>query len=97
MQHPTWEIVDANISLVGENTPLLSYTSNRNMVYLNSISTPKNGTTGEVIYVEDMNDLQRVSVKGKIIYTEINAPEIYTEGVLKKVPWVYSVMTTPTI
>lgn len=84
LQHPTWEIVDANISLVGENTPLLSYTSNRNMVYLNSISTPKNGTTGEVIYVEDMNDLQKVSVKGKIIFTEINAPEIYTEGVLKK-------------
>lgn len=84
LQHPTWEIVDANISLVGENTPLLSYTSNRNMVYLNSISTSKNGTTGEVIYVEDMNDLQKVSVKGKIIFTEINAPEIYTEGVLKK-------------
>ena len=84
LQHPTWEIVDANVSLVGENTPLLSYTSNRNMVYLNSISTSKNGTTGEVIYVEDMNDLQKVSVKGKIIFTEINAPEIYTEGVLKK-------------
>jgi hypothetical protein len=84
LQHPTWEIVGANISLVGENTPLLSYTSNRNMVYLNSISTSKNGTTGEVIYVEDMNDLQKVSVKGKIIFTEINAPEIYTEGVLKK-------------
>jgi hypothetical protein len=82
--HPTWEILDANITLVGENTPLLSYTSNRNMVYLNSISTPKNGTTAEVIYVEGIDDLQKISVKGKIIFAGINAPEIYTEGVLKK-------------
>ena len=59
LQHPTWEILDANVTLVGENNPLLSYTSNRNMVYLNSISTPKNGTTAEVIYVKDLDELQR--------------------------------------
>ncbi|SMG44134.1 M28 family peptidase [Arenibacter troitsensis] len=82
--HPTWEIVDASISLVGENTPLVSFSSNRNMVYINSISTPKNGTTAEVIYVEDIDELQRISVKGKIIFTETNATDIYKEGVLKK-------------
>ena len=84
LHHPTWEIVDASISLVGENTPLVSFSSNRNMVYLNSISTPKNGTTAEVIYVEDIDELQRISVKGKIIFTETNATDIYKEGVLKK-------------
>lgn len=84
LQHPTWEIVDASISLVGENTPLVSFSSNRNMVYINSISTPKNGTTAEVIYVEDIDELQRISVKGKIIFTETNAADIYKEGVLKK-------------
>ena len=84
LQHPTWEIVDANVTLIGENNPLLSYTSNRNMVYLNSISTPSNGTTAEVIYVKDINDLQSISVKGKIIFTETQATEIYKEGVLKK-------------
>ncbi len=84
LQHPTWEILDANISLVGENTPLLSFSSNRNMVYINSISTPKNGLTSEVIYVEGIDDLQRISVKGKIIFTETNATDIYKEGVLKK-------------
>ncbi len=84
MEHPTWEIVDANIALVDEDTPLLSYTSNRNMVYLNSISTPSKGTTAEVIYVKDLDDLQKISVKGKIIFTEKNGPETYMEGVLKK-------------
>ncbi|MDX1769539.1 MAG: DUF4910 domain-containing protein [Arenibacter troitsensis] len=84
LHHPTWEIVDASISLVGENTPLVSFSSNRNMVYLNSISTPKNGTTAEVIYAEDIDELQRISVKGKIIFTETNATDIYKEGVLKK-------------
>ena len=84
LQHPTWEILDADISLVGENTPLLSFSTNRNMVYINSISTPKNGITSEVIYVEGIDDLQRISVKGKIIFTETNATDIYKEGVLKK-------------
>ena len=84
LQRPTWEILDADISLVGENTPLLSFSTNRNMVYINSISTPKNGITSEVIYVEGIDDLQRISVKGKIIFTETNATDIYKEGVLKK-------------
>ncbi len=84
LQLPTWEIVDAEITLIGDKEPLLSYTSNRNMVYLNSTSTPKNGITTEIIYVKDINDLQKESVKGKIIFTESNILEIYKEGVLKK-------------
>lgn len=83
LQHPTWEIMDAEITLLGDNEPLLSFITNRNMVYLNSISTPKNGTTAEIIYVKDMDDLQVLSLKGKIIYTELNALEVYNEGVLK--------------
>ena len=83
LQHPTWEILDAGLSLNGENEPLLSYGSNRNMVYLNSTSTPKNGITAEIIYVKDLDELKRLSIKGKIIFTEVNAQEIYSEGVLK--------------
>jgi len=84
LEHPTWEIVGAEITLVGEISPLLSYASNRNMVYINSNSTPKNGTTAEVIYVENVDDLQKISVKGKIIFTETNGSEIYKVGVLNK-------------
>ncbi|MCK0144177.1 DUF4910 domain-containing protein [Arenibacter sp. F26102] len=84
LELPTWEIVDAELSLVGINEPLLSYASNRNMVYQNSTSTPKNGTTAEIIFVKNLDELQRVSVRGKIIFTELNIIEIYKEGVLKK-------------
>jgi hypothetical protein len=84
MQYPTWEIMDARLTIVGESEPLLTFASNRNMVYLNSTSTPKNGTTAEIIYVENTDELQRLPIKGKIIFTEINAAEIYLEGVLEK-------------
>ncbi|MCK0190584.1 M28 family peptidase [Arenibacter sp. F20364] len=81
---PTWEILDASITLAGDNEPLLSYASNRNMVYINSTSTPKTGTTAEVIYVEGLDNLQKLSINGKIIFAETNAIEIYKEGVLKQ-------------
>lgn len=84
MQYPTWEIMDARLTIVGESEPLLTFATNRNMVYLNSTSTPKNGTTAEIIYVEDIDELQRLPIKGKIIFTQINAAEIYLVGVLEK-------------
>ncbi len=84
LQQPTWEILDASVFLNNSPEPLLRYGSNRNMVYLNSASTPKNGAIGELVYVKNITDLQRVSVKGKIIFTESNAQEMYKVGVLKQ-------------
>lgn len=84
LQQPTWEVLDAAVFLNNSPEPLLHYGSNRNMVYLNSASTPKNGDNAEVVYIENLLDLQRVSVKGKIIFTESNAQEMYKMGVLKQ-------------
>lgn len=84
LENPTWEPVEAQVSLVGTADVLLNQATNRNMVYLNSVSTPKNGVTGEVIYIEDLEELNNNSVKGKIIFTELgNVSEIYRTGVLE--------------
>ncbi|GGW38711.1 M28 family peptidase [Arenibacter certesii] len=83
LQHPTWEPVSAEVSLVGSASPLLKQATNRNMVYLNSASTPSNGVVGEVVYIKDLGALKNSPVRGKIIYTDANrVSEIYKEGVL---------------
>lgn len=73
MEHHTWEPVSASLQLVGEGAPLLSSETNRNMTYLNSASTPKNGVKAEVVYIKALEDLESISVKNKIIYTELGA------------------------
>ncbi len=85
LQHPTWEPVDAELSLVGASSPLLSQATNRNMVYINSAATPKNGVVGEVVYIADAEELKDQSVRGKIIYTDTRrVSEIYKQGVLEQ-------------
>lgn len=73
MEHHTWEPVSASLQLVGEDAPILSSETNRNMTYLNSASTPKTGVKAEVVYIKALEDLESISVKNKIIYTELGA------------------------
>lgn len=85
LKSPTWESIDAEITLNADTKPLLAHTSNRNMIYLNSVSTPQSGVLGEVIYIKDLEALEQVAVKGKIIFTEAShGTKVYEVGVLKK-------------
>ncbi len=68
MKYPTWESVDASVS-VGTNV-LLSHDTNRNMIALNSYSTPDEGVSAEVIHVKDLKKLKDIKVKGKIVFVE---------------------------
>jgi hypothetical protein len=77
MTHQTWEPVSASLQIVGETEPLLVSESNRNMTYLNSASTPENGIQAEIIYMENLEQLENISVKDKIIYTEISARKLF--------------------
>lgn len=85
LKNPTWEPIDATVTINGDRVPLLTFSDNRNMIYLNSVSTPTNGVSGEVVHIQHLEDLEKVAVKGKIIFTESkHALGIYNEGVLKK-------------
>jgi len=86
MEHPTWEPVSASLKILGETTPLLVSDSNRNMTYLNSASTPKEGVTAEVIHLRNASELSSLKVKGKIVYIASSArrfvQELIAQGAL---------------
>ena len=70
LKRPTWESVDATVIINGEKDPLLAHATNRNMIALNSYSTPKEGVTAEVIHIKDLKKLKTTNVKGKIVFAE---------------------------
>ncbi|MEO5510153.1 MAG: M28 family peptidase [Longimicrobiales bacterium] len=82
MSRPTWEPVNATLSIVGESAPVLSYATNRNMIAINSASTPVGGVTAEVIDVGNgtVAELDRVPLTGKIVIANGGIGRLYTEA-----------------
>ncbi|MBE5321790.1 M28 family peptidase [Pedobacter sp. MR2016-19] len=74
MKNSTWEPVDANIDIVGEAQPLISYKTNRNMIPINCSSTPPDGITANVVYIEKIApaEIEKMDLKGKIMFSENN-------------------------
>ena len=83
LKKPTWESVDATVLIEGEKTPLLAHTTNRNMIALNSYSTPKEGVSAEVVYVKDIKKIAELDVKGKIVFAETSPYRIYKAAVVE--------------
>lgn len=74
MKNNTWEPVNANIDIIGESTPLITFKTNRNMIPINCGSTPISGITAEVVYIEKIvpSELEKMDLKGKILFSENN-------------------------
>ena len=72
MARPAWEPENATVTLVGQATPLLSFARNRNMLAINSWSTPRGGVEAELVSVGAgrPEDFQGKDVSGKIVYGE---------------------------
>ena len=70
MNRPTWEPVAASLKILGENQDLLEFTTNRNMIYQYSSSTPRSGVEAEVIYISKKEDLEQMDLNGKIIFSD---------------------------
>ena len=83
LKYPTWEVVDALVTIKGEENPLLTQETNRNMVALNSYSTPKGGIEADVVYIENIYDLKNMDVKGKIVFAETSLAFLYSMAVLQ--------------
>jgi len=71
MERPTWEPVSSELWIEGDTSPLLSSQTNRNMIYQYSSSTPKEGVSGELLYVSDRSDLEGIDLQGKVIFSDI--------------------------
>ncbi|WP_435260845.1 M28 family peptidase [Tenacibaculum sp. nBUS_03] len=83
LKSPTWESVNAIVEIEGEKTPLLQHSTNRNMIAMNSYSTPKRGVFAEVVYVKDFNTIKTIDVKGKIIFVETSPYRVFDEAIVK--------------
>ncbi|APZ45889.1 peptidase M28 [Polaribacter reichenbachii] len=83
LKKPTWESVNAIVEFEGsKEEPLLSHATNRNMIALNSYSTPKEGFSAEVIHIKDFKNIANIDVKGKIVFAETSPYRIYKAAIV---------------
>jgi hypothetical protein len=82
----TWEPVDASLAIVGEREPVLRWSTNRNMLAINSRSTPDTGVVAPVIDVGRGTpaDYDRSPVAGKIVLADGNVGRVFTEAVVRR-------------
>lgn len=81
MEGPTWEPVNAELSIVGNSQPLLKFDSNRNMIFQYSASTPIEGVVADVIYIESLDDFKTKDVGGKIVFAEMSPYRLYDAAI----------------
>lgn len=82
LKKPTWESVDALITINNQKEPLLQHSTNRNMIALNSYSTPKEGVSAEIVYITDVKNISKIDVKGKIVFAETSPYRIYKSAIV---------------
>jgi hypothetical protein len=82
LKNPTWEAVDASLKIEGEIDFVLQHSTNRNMIALNSFSTPKEGITAEIVYVDDVKKLNKMDVKGKIVFAETSPYQLFKTAIV---------------
>lgn len=86
LRGPVWEPQDAKVFIEGENGALLDFKTNRNMLAINSFSTPDEGVSAEVIYVKNCGSksLDSLDVKGKIVFATCGTGRLFGEAVLSR-------------
>jgi hypothetical protein len=82
MTGPAWEPLDASLTIVGSSTPLLRWATNRNMLAVNSSSTPDDGVEAEVVSVGkgDGGAFDRVPLAGKIVFGDMSVGRLSSEA-----------------
>ena len=84
MNAPAWDPVDAAV-VIGRDT-ILRFATNRNMLAINSFSTPDSGVVGRVVDVGKGTaaDYDKASVAGKIVLVEANVGRAFGEAVQRR-------------
>jgi len=83
---PAWEPVNATVTIEGEHQPVLSFATNRNLLAINSFSTPESGVLAQVVDVGKGSaaEYDRTPVAGKIVLAEGNVGRVFGEAVQKR-------------
>ena len=86
MRTPAWEPLDASVTIVGDRDPVLSFATNRNMLAINSFSTPDTGIVAQVVDVGTGSaaEYDRAPVAGKIVLAEGNVGRVFGDAVQKR-------------
>lgn len=86
MGQPAWEPVDASVTVVGEQAPVLRFATNRNMLAIESFSTPDTGIVATLVDVGKGSaaEYDRTPVRGAIVLVEANVGRAFSEAVQKR-------------
>jgi aminopeptidase YwaD len=86
MRTPAWEPVDATVTISGDRDPVLAFATNRNMLAINSFSTPDTGVLAQLVDVGKgaAADYDRAAVAGKIVLADGNVGRVFAEAVQKR-------------
>jgi len=84
MDGPTWEPTSGLLELLGpDGGALLDYSTNMNMIAINSYSTPPDGVEAELVHVGDgsAERFEGLDVRGKIAFGETRVGNLFREAV----------------
>ncbi len=86
LKTPAWEPVDAKLYLPGMDKPLLNFGDNRNMICINSFSTPATGVEAEVVYLESCDEaaIEDIDLKGKIVLADCHPYTLFKRTIESK-------------
>ncbi len=81
-----WDLVSASLAIVGDSAPLLTTTSNLNMLAINSYSTPDTGIVADVVDAGKGTaaELDALNVKGKVVLADASVGQLFGEAVQKR-------------
>jgi aminopeptidase YwaD len=85
MKRATWDPIDAQLYIVGEDKPLLEFKTNRNMLATYSASTPAEGVTATLIDIGKATDkdLEGKDLTGKIAFANVGIGGVYAKAIKK--------------
>jgi len=83
---PTWEPVDASLTIVGRAALLLRWATNRNMLAIDSYSTPAGGVSADLVFAGTGSaaELDAAHVAGKIVLVNAAVRRVFTEAVTNR-------------
>jgi hypothetical protein len=86
LRQPAWDPVDASVMIVGESSPLLQWSTNRNMLAIASFSTPDTGIVAPLIDVGrgTAADYDRSPVAGKVVLSDGGIGRVFAEAVQRR-------------
>lgn len=85
LRGPAWDPIEAELSIVGESSPLLRWATNRNMLAINSWSTPDTGVVAALVAVDTgAHAFDAVDVKGKIVLARGAVGRVFQDAVIRR-------------